>query len=747
MNTDFIVKHNKLFLFIPLFFALIFFYHIPKVKNVEDVDHFIIQDDPENLYYIDFKKVFGNDEFFIIAFKGNNLFSEASLNLLKKITEELKEIDEVKDVKSLANIDETIGYDDFFEVRPFLEAIPSDSIELENLKKRAVTNPLYLNNFISDDGNTFALLIEAFDKPDDYDYRFRLIEKTKQVLNKYQNIKFYLAGKTVTDTSMTQYMEKDLNLLIPLSYLFIALCVFYFFRSIILTIVSVINISFCLGSTMGFMGLLDITQNSVTSIVMPLIMALALCDTVHIYSFMTLDELKKNGNDKIKAMGSVLRKNIKPCFLTSLTTGIGFLSLYTSKLVPIKEFALTACAGVFFEFLFSFTLLPSILLFFKAEKIFKNHSKKSFIWNLLNLINKIVLDYSRYIILISIFVFFICSALILNIKIETNIVEFFKKNSSLRQSLEFVEENLSGVETFDISLYSTQRDAFKNPEHLVLMEKIEKYINSLEGIDKTISFNNFIKDMNKSFHNENNDFYKIPESSNLVAQYLLLYDSDDIEDYINSDYNHARITIRISEHSSLKQKELIEKIKKYLKKTENDQISLKLTGRVLQDVIVIDEIFAGQIKSLGTAFIIISIVFFFVFRSFKTGLVSMVPNAFPILINFGVMGLLGIPLNTATALISAVAIGIAVDDTIHFISEFRTNEKKHNDAEKLLTHVLFKKGSAIISSSLILCIGFGVLGFSSFIPTFQFGVLCALIMISAVVSDLFLLPVLLKIIK
>jgi len=738
----FITKHNIVFLILPCVLAFFLFSYIPKVENVENVDQFIIQDDPENLYYKDFKKIFGNDEFFLIAFKTENIFTKANLALLKNITREIENIEEVKDVKSLANIDETIGYQDYFEVRPFLGDIPKSRKELNDLKNRAVSNPLYIDNFISQDGRTAAIAVEAYEKPDDYGYRFRLLDKTQEVLDKYesQSIKFHLAGKTITDTTMSRYMEKDMSLLIPLSYLLITLSIYYFFRNIYLTILGIVNISFCLGSTMGFMGFFSITQNSVTSIVLPLIMALSLCDTVHIFSRLTSDELFYCGFGRRKAMTSVLNKNLKPCFYTSLTTGAGFLSLMTSRLVPIEEFAIAAAAGIVFEFIFSFTLLPSLILLFKPEKIYGDYDKKSFVKILLDFTAELVVKRKKGILAAGVIIFILSVFSAGFIKIETNITEFFKADSSFRKSLEFIESELSGIESFDISVKAGYENAFKEPEKLKLIEKIENFVSDIDGVDKTVSFNNFIKDMNKSFHNEDPLFYRIPDSKNLIAQYLLLYDSDDIDDYINSYYDHARILVRISEHNSSSQAEIIKKVKKFADLTEIEDVEITVTGRVVQDVNVINEIFIGQVKSLGLAVLIIWGLLFFVFRSFLMGIVSFVPNIYPIVFNFGVMGILGIPLNTATALISAVAIGIAVDDTIHFLTDYKSGENMFDSSGGLVKSVIYRKGPALISSSFILAIGFGILVLSSFIPTVQFGFLCAVIMLAAIFADLLILP-------
>jgi predicted RND superfamily exporter protein len=326
------------------------------------------------------------------------------------------------------------------------------------------------------------------------------------------------------------------------------------------------------------------------------------------------------------------------------------------------------------------------------------------------------------------------------IKVETNLLDYFKHTDKVRQSINFIETNLAGIGTLDISLASKTQDGFKEPENLRIIEAIQNYSNGLEGVDRVISFADFIKDMNQSFHNEDPREFKIPDSRALVSQYLLLYDSDDIDDFVNESFDHARISLRLSHHSTGDQKKLIQSIRQFIDNLDAKKLEIKITGRALQDVNTIDSLVKGQVYSLVTASGIIFAIMFFVLRSISLGLISILPNMFPIILNFGIMGALDVPLNTATSLISAVAIGIAVDDTIHFLSQVKSNLMEQGDIKVAIAGAILTKGKAIILSSLILCIGFGVMVFSRFVPTMNFGALSSVIMITAVIGDILILP-------
>jgi len=738
---ELVIKHNVIFLIGSLLFALPFFVSAPFVKTVDNVDYFTLENNVDVAIYDNIKDVFGNDEFFVIAYQKSDMFTLKNLELLKKITEEIEKLEEVREVKSLTNIDDTLGEENYFEIRKFLETIPKDPDKLELLKNQAINNPLYVKNLISTDGNTVAIVVYTYERPDEANYRKVLMSKCQNILKPYedQGTDFWVAGWTVTNLYLSQYLKNDMAVFIPLTYVLITLCVYVILGNIRLTLLALANISITMGSTMGLFFLTGTTMNNVTSIVPPLIMALALCDTIHIFSHMEKKVLERFQN-KQKALLHVLQTVFMPCFLTTLTTAVGFLSLYVSDIPPIREFALMASAGMIFEFLFSFFFLPPLILFFTPEKVFIEYSEKKWMPWLLNSIHTFVKKYSRIVVVMSALVVVGSLWFAADIKVETNLLEFFKQNSPVRKSLSHIEKELSGISTVDISLKSNEIDVFKVPGNIYIIETIQNHITGQKGVDVTTSFVDFIKDINKSFHNEDPEYYRIPKSGALISQYMLLYDSDDIDDFINNDYNHARISVRTHLYSSADQKQLVENIKKFVLKTEKSGLEIKVSGRAVQDVNTIDSLVSGQVVSLGLAAGIILLVMFFALGSFKIGLLGIIPNLFPIILNFGIMGIFNIPLNTATSLISAVAIGIAVDDTIHFLFEYKVQRDSGRDISEALDRVMIRKGRAILTSSVILCIGFGVMIFSRFIPIVSFGILSAVIMITAVIGDLIVLP-------
>jgi predicted RND superfamily exporter protein len=327
------------------------------------------------------------------------------------------------------------------------------------------------------------------------------------------------------------------------------------------------------------------------------------------------------------------------------------------------------------------------------------------------------------------------------LNVETNLMEYFREKSEVYQDARFIDHELGGVNTLEVSFEAKERDAFLLPANLKVIEKIAEYLRERPEIGKVTSINDFLKEMNQSFHSEDPAYYDLPDSREMAAQYLLLYGGDELDNFVDTSYQWARLSARITEHSSSRLKVYIEQLKDFIEKNlgESD-LQIRVTGKTYLVNKLVKNIVDSQVQSLSVAFLIIFGMLFIVFRSLSIGFISIIPNMLPIIFNLGLMGLAGIPLNTATAIISAVAIGIAVDDTIHFLNQYQNEKQRGKNMRQATVTAIETKGVPTMTTSLILIGGFGVLVISSFVPTAQFGFLSAMIMLFALISDLLILP-------
>ncbi len=567
--AEFVTTRPRLCLAMSLAVAFFFGSFAPFVKMVDNVDYFTLEDHPDTRYYNKFKEIFGNDEFFVICFQEKDLFTSPNLRILKDLTAKLEALPDVRDVLSLANANETRGGRDFFEVRPLLEDIPDTAEELADLKARALKNPLYEKQLISQDGTTAAIVVFPRMRPEDPDTRKRLLRETDRILEPYRDggRTFHLAGWTVVNLSLSQYMKRDLFQFIPITYLMIAFTVWAFFRNIRLTLLAVVNISACLAASMGFFRVCGVMLNNVTVIVPPLVMALSLSDTVHIFSNLDRSTLASAAGDRRLALKTVLDRVVSPCFLTTATTFVGFLSLVVSRIPPIRDFAWTAAAGMIFEFFFAFVMLPPLILALDPEKIYHDPRDQRRMTKGLDAIRRLVQSRPLWITGGCIFLVLASMLTATRIRVETNLIDYFKRSDPLRISTDFVETHLAGVGSLDISFQSDAPDAFKDPQNLRVVESVEEQVRSLPGVDTALSLTDFLKDMNRAFHADDPGEHRLPDHRELISQYLLLYDADDLQDFVNGAFDRARISVRISLHRSSEQAELIHRIERILATT------------------------------------------------------------------------------------------------------------------------------------------------------------------------------------
>ena len=755
--VSFILKWPLLIIILTSFLTLAALLFIPKIKIDNSVDVFFNKKSKSYINFQRWKEQFGSDQVIIAAFRDKDIFTRDNLKLISRLTDEFSSLEYVDKVTSITNVNDIVGSKNDFIVRPLAEDIPVSSRELALLKKRALSNPLYVKNVISPDGTATALIIELENNPSEAGvYKKIVVENARRILKKEfpKDKKYYISGFTAIEYFYAEYMRQDLKKFLPFILIIILVILVLSFRSIAGVALPFLAIVVSLTWTMAFLYFCGFTINNVTAIIPPIMLAIAVADSIHLVSesiYRRRNRVLDAGADKDKAFSYVVKELFVPCLFTSLTTAVGFLSLTVSRIPPVRELGIVVGAGVFFAFIVTFTLLPALIKQFnlfqsvddrrfsgaegQTEKILRSKTDM--------FLGKIGKFDERFRALVLAAVFIISGLAVwgmLKIKAETSVIEYFKKTSPIHRATTFVEKHLSGVHFLNVSLESGSDDHFKQPKALEKIQQLERFLLTVPEVDKVTSVVDYIKEINKAFHNEDEEFYRIPSSKKLVAQYLLLYGASDLDDFVDSRWAWTTVRVRLKEHSTVKLKKVIDKIRDYLASRYPADVRTEVLGQTVLEVETNNAVTRGQVQSLILAMVVIFAMMFFVFRSIPAGFISIVPNVLPLLINFGIMGWVGIRLDSATSMISAIAIGIIVDDTIHFLHCFGEKFKEGKDYAQAIHHTLLLKGRPIILTSVILCFGFGIVTFSKFVPTSYFGLLSTLLIFNALWADLVVLP-------
>jgi hypothetical protein len=724
--------------------AILFWFYLtlPIETSVESL---VIENDPDLVYYQEFKEQFGEDEFLVVGFEAPDVFDPDILEYIRKQTQRLQQIPEIEDVVSLSNAEIFRGFDNDFIVEPLFSASSPVPEYSEQLRQRALASTLIAGHLVNRTSSATLFLLRPADHSPESDFEEHLVSRIEAVFADadppLNGFRAYIAGWLVTDVNMSRFMLRDMSVFMPLTFGMLIILVGAALRNFWASVLALVNVSVCLVWTMAFLNLLGGAISPITSILPPLIMALAVADSIHIFNLFLKQE---RGNEPLpEVMRKVVHHLALPCFLTSFTTAIGFASLCVSQVPPIRYFGLAAAGGMMAEFFLSMTLIPLGLYFMRDFRGLRRSStaKTRILYRPLKGLALFLPRHCAAVVGISAVLFLGSLLYVFNIRVETNLLEYFKSDSDVRESSRFIDTHLGGFETLEISLAGQGEGSLLEPRALRILEKIEQFLMQQEIVTQVTSVNDFFREMNKAFHNEDPAKAVLPHSRALAAQYLLLYDGDDLEYVLNEERDRARISARIIEHNSHVVAGTIETLQRYLDElTSETAYEARITGKTLIANKLIDFIVSSQAQSLTLALVLIFLLMLRIFRSLKLGVISLVPNILPVLFNFAVMGLFDIPLNTATAIIAAVAIGIAVDDTIHFICNYQHLRQTGADAVNAVEQSILDKGHPIITTSLIMTGAFAILLFGSFVPTIQFGLLCSLIMLFAIVADLVVLP-------
>lgn len=727
-----------------LLFVGFFAAFLPQLTPRNDPYDFVVDRDPATTFYYEFKTIFEKEDFFVIAYRQEDLFTKRRLTELKELTETLLNTEGVADVVSLANVVDMRGTEDSFDPSDFLADIPSNSSALQSLRERALANPLYQRTLLSDDGQTTALVVfTPYVAPDkkhegiDITTR-KLLDAVNGNLEPYREkgYRFAVAGWPVTNYYLGKYMKEDAALFFPISLLLTLGTIWFVFRNIRLLVMSGVGIMLTLMATLGLAGLAKIPINNASIAVVPLVMALALSDMVHVFTHLDRRFLNESGGQSRGAMGLLLRSILFPCLLTSINTAIGFFSYTFNSVSAIRSFGWLAASGMFFEFIVTFGFVVPLLTYLRPEKIFRDpevHVKRE-IPQILRWLHKGVTRRPWWPLLICLAGMVWAGMSVRNIKINTNLEEMFSPKSPLRQDMNFVRENLAGMEPFDISFQST-RDAFKEPILLAELDEIEQEIKGHPRVNSVLSFGDYLKEMNKAFHGEDPTEYRLPQSRRLLEQYLLLYGRKDLEDYMSPAFDSTRFMVRAHTPGSIDSRALFKDLQAILDQHAIPGVRSNITGGVALGVRTMKVMVDDQLNNIGSTVFAIWLVMVLVLRSWGMALLFLLPNIFPILMNFGIMGRFGIPLDTGTSLIAASAFGIIVDDTVHFFVRFSERRKQSRTMAQALEETSYEKGEASLSSTLILGSAFGVLTLSHFQPIQLFGLLNIIILVVGIAGD------------
>ncbi len=690
-----------------------------------------------------------NDNILIVlAPEDGDVFTARNLAAIEKLTEKAWKVPYAIRVDAISNFQHTIAEGDDLLVADLVEDAASLSpAEIEARRAVALQEPALFKRLINVDSDVSGINVtlqlpgeSMMEVPDAAAYARDLASSFEQ---EYPGIKTYLTGTVMLNNAFSEAGQSDMMTLVPLMYLLIFVVMAFLLRSVSGTIATFSVITFATIIAMGFAGWFGVGLTPPSANATTMIMTIAIADCVHILLSM-LREMRV-GKSKREAIIESLRVNMSPVFLTSLTTAIGFLSMNFSDAPPFHHLGNITAAGVLAAWLYSVLFLPALMAILPVRVKYREERRSGFIDKLA----EFVIGRRKALLWGSAFVVGGLTAMISLNEMNDQFVDYFDKSIQFRTDSDFAADHLTGIYQVEFSLESGESGGISNPEYLQTVEEFTEWYRTQPNVVHVSSFTEVMKRVNKSMHGDLPAYYRIPDDRELAAQFLLLYELSlpyglDLNNQINIDKSATRFTVTLDDVSSREIREAASIGEEWLRKNAPQTMHATAASSAVMFAYISERNIEGMLVGTTAALILISFCLFIALRSGKYGLISLIPNLVPAALAFGVWGLLVGQVNLGLAIVTGMTLGIVVDDTVHFLSKYiRARREQGLNAEDAVRYAFSTVGMALIVTSVVLSIGFGILAFSAFDLNGSMGKLTAITIMIALVADFLLLPPLL----
>ena len=741
-----LLDHPRLTLFTLALVTVIFGSFLKDLRLEFSIEQLFTQDDPRVERFLQFRDEFsGVDNILFLIYESNDPFSKENLDKNRQLIESLETIDGVESVTSLTNLELFTEGGDYL-LQPVYERIPYDADSLLMAKKTIMQSELVRNYIISADGKMASIMIEIDRDYNDYDGRKRILSEIDQ----FQMIvdwKWHQAGLPVIRTRYVQYMIQDnIRFLFPVA-LVISILLALLFRSFAGVLLPLIVIGLTIIWTVGLMAKMGIDINIISYMIPTLLMIISVSDSVHfmVKYFQALHEF----GHRREALFQTIKKIGTALMLTSVTTAVGFGALSFVNIKIVSEFGIFTAIGVFFAFIISILFLPSMFMLMKqtADDKLINYNVGVRV-KVVQKISTLVRAYPKHIIISWCFIACIGTWGAVKINPHSKLLEDLRPGNKLLDDMKVAENRMGAILPVEIILEIMNDGPYEDIQDVEVMQFLDRvgaFMSAIPEIGKVMSVTQYIKEIHQAMNDGDPAFYHVPNSRNLISQYMLLYESE-FETFFNLDYTKLRIAAQIKDIDSRRSAEIEEEINNFIMANAPSGVKAEVTGTAFIALRTNNYLVRNLAGSFFIAFIVVTLLMAILFRSVKMALISVVPNIIPMMMMAAVMGFFQVSLRPSTAMTFAIAFGIAVDDTLHYLTRYRMelsdrHYQKANDATMMST------GVAMMSTTAILVSGFMVLTLSEFTFSIQFGILSSITILSALIGDLTFLPALLSQVK
>ncbi len=719
------------------------------IEFTNDYRVFFSEENPELQAFEEMQNIYTKTDnvLFVIAPKDNNVFNSSTLNMIAELTELSWQIPYSTRVDSITNFQHTVAKEDDLLVGDLVDRRATLSLnDISYVREVALNEPLLVNRLVSASGHvtgvnvTIQLPGMSLTEVPEVAQFARELKRTLEA--NYPNHKIYITGLAMMNNAFGESSQNDMTSLVPMMFLTIIVVLGILLRSFSATISSIVMIFFTIIFAMGLMGWLGWKLTPASASAPTIIMTMAVADTVHL--LVTFLHNLRKGMNKADAIADSLRINIQPIFITSVTTAIGFLSMNFSDVPPFHDLGNVVAIGVLFAFVLSVTTLPAMVILMPMRIKVREEQKNG----VMNSVANIVIEHRKFLLLVMGLIAIALIAFLPQNKLDDGFVEYFDESVDFRQATDFSSQNLSGIYTIQYSLDQGGSGGVSEPKFLENVEIFSEWLRAQDEVMHVQTITDTFKRLNKNMHADDPDFYRLPASRELAAQYLLLYELSlpyglDLNDQIGIDKSQTRLIITLENLYTEEMLGLEKRMSDWLDSNIED-VSYTVASPSLMFAHIGKRNVNSMLAGTTLALIVISFILILALRSRRIGLISLAPNLIPAGMAFGLWGLMVGQVGLSLSVVAGMTLGIVVDDTVHFLSKYlRARREKGMDEKEAVRYAFNTVGVALWVTSLVLVMGFLVLSQSHFSLNSDMGAMAAITIAIALIMDFLFLPPLL----
>ncbi len=721
-----------------------------RIKMKNDYRVFFSEDNPQLAAYEAIRNIYTKDNnvIFVLSQDKEKVFTGNYLEAVAWLTDRAWQLPFATRVDSITNFQYSRAEEDDLMVGDLvLDPINRTAEELAGARELAYKEPLLNNRLIGTNekvtGINVTLTLPEKESTEAMTAATASRLLAKEFEEKFPGFEVRLTGIVMLNTAFGESSIEDMSSIMPLMYLGIFIVMALLLRSVGGTFGAIIVIFFSAITGMGLMGWLGIPLTPVVSTAPTMIMTLAVADSIHL--LVTFLKEMSRGRSRQDALVESMRTNFQPLFLTTITTAVGFLSMNFSDSPPFRHLGNVVAMGVFAAWIFTIFFLPALISILPIKASSRQRETPAWMESLANTI-----IHRRPVFLWgSVGITALLALFLTRIELNDQWVDYFSKDTTFRNDTDYSMDNLTGIYTIEYSIGAGETSGISNPSYLEGLDAYAKWYRLQPGVQQVVTLSDTMKRLNKNLHGDDPEWHRTPDNREMAAQYLLLYEMSlpyglDVNNQINVDKSASRFTVILTNLSTREMRELMDRAALWQKENFPEIMHAEASSPSVMFAHLSERNIKGMLTGTALAVLLISFILAIALRSSRYGLISLVPNFVPAIIGFGLWGLLIGEMGLSLSAVTGMTLGIVVDDTVHFLTKYLRGRREHGlDAEEAVRFAFNRVGEALVITTVILVVGFGILSISTFRLNAWMGQLTAIVIALALVVDFLFLPALL----